>query len=385
MVGEVSNVWLPSLDPHASVLLQAALDDRFFRIWDYMEPGPYAIHQDVKDEIESHIAAIIERNPGGALLGLALADAPLMRGSTFRGPKPFNAELDGVRVAAWRQLELLVQRTRQELAARTIYDPSASDRTFAAVPGLFQALDKRFLLPLSPENIDSHFSSDPLVLFGDHALFAHPFLRPNRELLADLMGLALDGDLDVRVAVDPDAVVPRRDRPHCGLFDYWFGVRVDQDALDDPQVVGRSRHERRVDRHDQEVFPLLAIDIAWSLQDDLKVLEITETVPADTHEARAGLIFNRYLHAIRDWRQRRWIHVDGAVKAHKASDYKASRDSPSAPKGSVVAYRKLWRIDGTVADDDWGRILGHHFRENELVVEYFGSVLDERTEAGVTT
>ena len=379
------DVWLPELNPLMSPLLREALDDRFFRIWTYMDDGPYALHQEVKDEIEFLIAEIVERNGADLLVELALNDGPLVRGSTMRGPQPFDAQHDGARVAAWRQLELLVQRARQELATRAVYDPSISDRTYAIVPGLFGALDKRFLLPLGPENVDDKFSSDPLVLFGDHALFAHPFLRPNRELVADLMALVLDETLDVRIAVDPDAVVPRATRPHYGLFDYWFGVRVDQATLDDPLTLGRTRHERRVDRHDLETLPLLAIDVSWSVQDDLKVLEITETVPADTHEARGGLIFNRYLHAIRDWRRRRWIHVDGAVKAHRAADYKASRHDPSATKGAVVAYRKLWRIDGHISDEDWGRLLGHHFRENELVIEYFGSILDERPGAGVMT
>lgn len=381
----MSNLWLPDLDPQISPLLQTALDDRFFRIWSYIRDGPYAIHQEVKDEIESHVATIIERNGEGSLIELALEDGPLVRGSSLRGPKPFDVQRDGARIAAWRQLELLVQRVRQELAVRTIYAPETSDRTYATVPGLFEALDKRFLLPLGRENVDEEFSSDPLVMFGDHALFTHPFLRPNRELVADLMALALDDALDVRIAIDPDAVVLRSDCPHCGLFDYWFGVIVDQAGLDDPQTLGRTRHERRVDRHDLETLPLLAIDVNWSIQDDLKVLEVTETVPADSYEGCGGLVFNRYLHAIRDWRQRRWVHVDGAVKAHHLVAYKATRDDTSAAKGPVVAYRKLWRVDGQIADDDWGRLLGHHFRENELVIECFGSVLDERPESGVMT
>lgn len=376
--------WLPTLDPNSSVLLQAALDDRFFRIWTYLPDGPFPRHQEVKDEIESHVAEIVERNEENQLIELALADGPLVRGSTLRGPKPFDAQRDGVRIAAWRQLELLVQRVRRTLASRAVYDPSISDRTYATVPGLFDALDKRFLLPLRPENVDDEFSSDPLILFGDYALFAHPSLRPNRELLGDLMALALDEDFDVRIAVDPHAVVGRSDRPHCGLFDYWFGVCVDRTTLDDPHALGRTRYERRVDRHDHEVLPLLAIDVIWSLQDDLKVLEITETVPAGTYEERNGLILNRYLHAIRDWRQQRWIHVDGAVKAHRAAEYEATPDNTSASKGPVVAYRKLWRVDGHISDEDWGRLLGHHFRENELVIECFGSILDERPEVGLT-
>ena len=125
-------------------------------------------------------------------------------------------------------------------------------------------------------------------------------------------------------------------------------------------------------------MPLLAIDVSWTMQDDLKVVEVVETVPADTHEASEGFIFNRYLHAMRDSRARRWVHVDGAVKAHRIASYEPTITNTTASQGPVVAYRKLWRVDGAVADEDWGRLLGHHFRGNELVIECFGSLLDER-------
>jgi len=124
-------------------------------------------------------------------------------------------------------------------------------------------------------------------------------------------------------------------------------------------------------------MPLLAIDISWSLQDDLKVLELVETVPAPDGEP-SRLVLNRYLHAMRDWRSRRWVHVDGAVKAHQLSEYGPTVHNTNASQGPVVAYRKLWRVDGPIKDDDWGRLLGHHFRNNELVIEAFGSMLDER-------
>jgi len=45
--------------------------------------------------------------------------------------------------------------------------------------------------------VDPEWSSDPLILFGNYALFTHPLARANRELLADLMALALDDDLTV--------------------------------------------------------------------------------------------------------------------------------------------------------------------------------------------
>jgi hypothetical protein len=29
-------------------------------------------------------------------------------------------------------------------------------------------------------------------------------------------------------------------------------------------------------------------------------------------------------------------------------------------------------------DDEWARLVAHFFRQNELVIEYFGEMLDER-------
>ena len=34
--------------------------------------------------------------------------------------------------------------------------------------------------------------------------------------------------------------------------------------------------------------------------------------------------------------------------------------------------------DGALADADSGKIVAHFFRSNELVIEYFGELLDER-------
>jgi hypothetical protein len=370
-------LWLPDLQPSTSPLLQAALDDRFFRIWEYEREGDYPATRAVKDEIDAHVAAVIEHNGLDQLTELAQHDAMLMRGSTSRGPTPYNRERDGARIAAWRQMELHLYRVLQDLRNRALYDPSPEDRAYATVPGLFADLDKRQLLTIDKTMVDPEWSSDPLILYGDHALFAHPLVRENRELLADLMALALDDELTVKLAVDPHAVVPRDERPHVILLDYWFGVIVNSESLDDPFVLGRTRHERRIDRHELGSMALLAIDISWWLQDDLKCLEVVETVPAPNDEP-GDVVLNRYLHAMRDWRSGRWVHVDGAVRAHDRAEYRPTVANTNAPQGQVVAYRKLWRVDGQIKDDDWGRLLGHHFRNNELVIEAFGSMLDER-------
>jgi len=75
-----------------------------------------------------------------------------------------------------------------------------------------------------------------------------------------------------------------------------------------------------------------------------KAVELEETVPNDTADAVGGLIFNRYLHGVRDTSRRRWIHVDGAIKAYPQGGYGPKRALTGAPKGATVAYLKLYGV-----------------------------------------
>lgn len=58
--------------------------------------------------------------------------------------------------------------------------------------------------------------------------------------------------------------------------------------------------------------------------------------------------------------------------------YQATQDNPKGSCGEAVHYRKLFRVDGEVEDAAWGKIVAHYFRGNELVIEYFGELVDER-------
>lgn len=75
------------------------------------------------------------------------------------------------------------------------------------------------------------------------------------------------------------------------------------------------------------------------------------------------------------------MHLDGAAKAFPRDSYGPTTIEPELPQGAPL-YRKLFRIDGPIPDQEWGRLVAHFFRGNELVIEYFGEILDERS--GVT-
>lgn len=222
----MSGPHLPELDLGSSRLLQEAVDDRFFRVWEYARDGHYPAGRDVKEEFDRLVAEILARNSEAALIASALADQQLMAGLTRRGPDRYDPKRDGARVAAIRQLDLLVAQTRGRLFVESLQSPGPRDRTCATVPGLFERLSRRdHLLPIARENVDVESAgNDRLVLLGNHALFPHGHIREYRELVGDLLALASDG-ADVKLAVDPHAVVARDGRPQVGLNDYWFAAR----------------------------------------------------------------------------------------------------------------------------------------------------------------
>jgi hypothetical protein len=338
---------LPTLDVRSSHLLQAAMDEYFFRVWEYQEDGEYPTRSAVKDEIETLVSAIQRRNSSEALVAAARADRAFMNGSTFRGPNQYSLE-EGTRPIAFRQLEVLVHRARWQLNIEALRPPSRSDRVSSVVPAVFDALGERDgLLALKPEMIPATFNHDRYLFIGDYAVFPHPEIRGARELVADLWWLASHG-ADVRVAIDPNRVVRKEDTQDVALFDYWFGIRPTRADLDDLHMVGHTRHERRADQHDRfGSYPLVATDFWWHAEDATKILKVEETVPRSAYKDAGGLVCNRFLHSLRDTRGRGFVHVDGAIKAYPLATYEADIDTPNASKGSDPLYRKMWRIDGT--------------------------------------
>lgn len=373
----MTSITAPRLDLHSSALLRASLDERFFRIWDYEDSHAAGRHV-IRDEVEVLVTEILEGHETSDLIELGMADQPLRSGYSHRGPKPFSPR-DGGRPVAFLILERELWAEEERLAAMALDGPSPTDRVFETVNGLFDQLTSRDgLLPLRPEMILDRPGNDRYFVVGDHAVFPHPEIREARELVGDLCALVGVG-ADIKMAIDPHRVVRLAHAKDVFLADYWFGVKLKKESIDDPYGVGDTRHERRVDQHDDFTFPLIATDFAWALDGSIKTLRIEETVPRESRESRTGpYLINRFLHSQRDISTRRFIHLDGAAKGYDHATYEPTIDNPGADKSGEPKYRKMFRIDGEIDDLDWGRIVGHFYRRNELVIEYFGDVLDER-------
>jgi hypothetical protein len=228
------------------------------------------------------VAKVLETSDEHELRELARRDQSLQRGSTFRGPDPFDPETGDLKVIAIRQLELAVYAAECQLFDASFAPASPVDRTCETAVGLFEQLVGRHrLLSLTPEMVEDRLGwHDRVVCFGDHGLFPHPALRPARELVQDLCVLAERG-ASVQVAIDPHSVIPRSEITGAGLYDYWFGMKLDFARLDDPTATGRTVHGRRPELQNRFTFPLLRTEFRWSMDGPLKVLQVQETVPGE--------------------------------------------------------------------------------------------------------
>jgi hypothetical protein len=365
----------------SSALLRANVDERGVRVWDYDRDGEFLRRGAEKDDFDRLVGELVAGVAEEELRELARGDPPLLRGSTMRGPYRFDPDTDDLHVVAVRQLELALHRARSRLHDLAYLPASPEDRVCATVVGLYESLSSRDrLLTLTPEMVrDERGFHDRVFCLGEYAVFPHPALRPARELVQELCWMAGEG-VEVQVAIDPHAVIARDAIQDVGLFDYWWGLELRLADLDDPSKTGVTIHARRPDAQDEYFFPLLRTEFRWSSEGPIKTLEVQETVPSPSRETDRSYVENRYLHSRRDTGTRSFVHLDGAVKAFPCGAYGPTVEQPDLPQGEPV-YRKLFRLDGEIDDRDWGRLVAHFFRENELVIEYFGDVLDERPRA----
>lgn len=367
-------------DLDTSPLLRSMANEDWRSIWAYWGDVHESFASE-KADVEQRIAAIAADNDCAALVRFAAEDRALVTGNS--GPPRSVTDPDLVRVAAFRLLELELGQAQHELHVGALEPARASDLVCRRTPGLWEALSPRHALfrlnrASWPEEC---VGNDPFFAFGDRAVYPHPFIRDYRELMLDLVRLGLAG-LDAKIAIDPARATSRADAHYGLMADYWFGCKLSRATLDslDPDDLGETWHMRPVDHEDDFwTLPLAATVFRWSAEGPIKTLVVDEIVPRDSRRAAVGpYMVNRYLHACRDTARRQFLHVDGAVRAYDADIYGATRENPKGERGIARHYRKLFRLDGLIPDEDWGRLVAHFFRGNELVIEYFGELLDER-------
>jgi hypothetical protein len=368
-----------------SALLRGSIDERFFSIWEFAGDGAFSGHREEKDELECLVEQVLTTTSDAELRNLARVDTRLMSGLSSGTVGGFDPDTGDLRTIAVRQVERAMYGAYYTLLDSAYQPASAKDRVCQTVRGFFERLRTAdLLLPLSAEMVKSRAGFDDRAFCVDgFAVYPHPALRPARELVKLLCGL-VEGGYNVKVAVDPHAVVPIAKVQSAALFDYWRGVKLGLQTIDDPNAIGTTVHARRSDQQDRHMFSLLRTEFRWSLYEaGQKSFEVQETVPrsavrSDHGRAWVGsrYVQNRYLHSIRDTAAHTFIHLDGAAKAFPRDKYGPTTTDPTASQGTP-RYRKLFRVDGEIPDQRWADLVTYFFRDNELVIEYLGAIRDE--------
>jgi hypothetical protein len=251
-------------------------------------------------------------------------------------------------------------------------------RAYELVPELSTKKTEEELFLLDDDlTLGSHYA-----MLGDMAIPPSVFLRryygatPNFVFLRHLGTLASEHpECSVAVALNTAHCASVADTMHIFEEDYWYGPPFSLQRLDDPKWVGVTRHWTPPPGEPLH-YPVAATEFVWQLDSEtFKSLQIEETYyPWDSEwdpQDDQPWFINRYVHSTRDIAKRRFVHLDGAVKLFDKTDYNPYE---RRPKRSALHYKKLFRVDGRISDDDWMQLVAHYLRGNDHLHEYFGEV-----------
>ncbi|MDX1985088.1 MAG: hypothetical protein SFV17_00225 [Candidatus Obscuribacter sp.] len=123
------------------------------------------------------------------------------------------------------------------------------------------------------------------------------------------------------------------------------------------------------------------IEVLWSRRDNLKTVQIEELVtPESPLFVDSDLISCAYLHSIWNDSERRFIHLDGAVRKYNRENYNARYQS-NMHKTDVKSdkYEKVFRIDAPLTANEWADLVAKYYYQDELIVEYLSQLLETDT------
>ena len=154
-----------------------------------------------------------------------------------------------------------------------------------------------------------------------------------------------------------------------GEFDTWYGLPFDPNKLDDPNDIGLTVIDRNKNSLFEKTCSLDRTEFYWSYRDGIKTFEVEE-ISSD------GCLydhyyFNRYVHSERNIQEKKFRHLDGAVKVYLQDIYQRRKDSFIPKELKSHNKVKLWRIDGNIDLQTWSLLISSFFKSNEMVIKYF--------------
>lgn len=258
-------------------------------------------------------------------------------------------------------------------------DPSS--RVLTAHPVLLERMDSDGLVDCTGSGARSQY-----FVQGSDALHYHQLLRRNfgahinYPLIDLLLTVGTQPGNQLRLALDERRIMPASAMMNYEERDYWSGPPLTGEWLDDPHKVGCTEHG------DPQAVSLMheypRFYAYWRMDKEGHKVAQLEELSGHAASDIAGLRVVRYLHAIRDIELGTFIHCDGAVRAYSPAGYAAREQERMPPRTRAARYRKVFRIDGRIATDDWSKVVASWFRGNFLTMEYLKGLPEPEGDAG---
>jgi hypothetical protein len=258
----------------------------------------------------------------------------------------------------------------------SVFDPPApGSLVLQKIPSLKDRIDNRGLIHCA--GLDVH---DQGLFIDGYAVHYHQFLRRgfsgnvNYNLLRNIIEVGARSGNSFRIAIDDRRILPEREFRHFIEEDYCWGPKLTSSRLDERHAGECTVHADFED--DDSLSDYSKFFAHWHMGDESnKVVQMEELVIPSAREY-CGYRLLRYLHSIRDIKNRAFIHCDGAVRAYDAEGF-SKRQAENMPPGAHAAkYRKVFRIDGSISTAEWSDIVAKWFRGNNLAGEYLKSLED---------
>jgi hypothetical protein len=236
-------------------------------------------------------------------------------------------------------------------------------------PKIQPLLDEDFLFDTS--NV---FSLDhDKIQYEKDVLFYHPFIPYEFRREFDKFYRSDSHNCKKKIALDPRRILPAKEYPLSLQEAYWYGPKFNLEKVDAAiHGIELTVHLRPIDSL-RNLFSLKLdkTEFMWSKRGSLKTLQIEEIVQGSKTESDETVTV-RYIHTIRDIQLHAFIHLDGAIRSYLSANYSERLANKLSAHPNSDGYFKLFRIDGTIPDQDWVDLIAKFFSGNELIHEYFG-------------
>jgi hypothetical protein len=179
-----------------------------------------------------------------------------------------------------------------------------------------------------------------------------------------------------KIALDEDLVGYKKTyRPRFEL-QYWRGPKFNDDLSTIPDGVtvhGSSEADRSINN-------ILRAEFGWFEQGGKRSFVCEEIRDTNTVAVGSDKLACRYVHSMVSPTENKPDHLDGAVRIYVGSDIEERKKVDIKAVERTAEYKKLWRVDGAIPINIWKSLIGDYFRDNPLILEYFGGKLGYESE-----